>query len=141
MGKLERDTSIPRFLSTLESLDYSPESSGSTVPFEADMSVGNVTTDEGYQTASAITAPEPSDLNVDVTATRPGEEHSQTVSDELPKITVQHESPSYTAPPEPGLEILGRGMREMVEVINRLRQVGVEDFVLPLPKIAGRDTR
>ncbi|KAI9862337.1 MAG: hypothetical protein M1813_004813 [Trichoglossum hirsutum] len=136
MGKLERDTSIPRFLSTLESLDYSPESSGSTVPFEADMSVGNVTTDEGYQTASAITAAEPSDLNVDVTATRPGEEHLQTVSDELPKITVQHESPSYTAPPEPGLEILGRGMREMVEVINRLRQVGVEDFVLPLPKIA-----
>ena len=34
-----------------------------------------------------------------------------------------------------GLEALGRGVKELVQAIQDLRQLGVEDFVIPLPKI------
>ena len=34
-----------------------------------------------------------------------------------------------------GLEILGRGVKELVQAIQNLRHLGVEDLVLPLPKI------
>ncbi|KAI9805952.1 MAG: hypothetical protein M1825_000566 [Sarcosagium campestre] len=41
--------------------------------------------------------------------------------------------------PEPerpeGLNILGQGVKKLVKIIHNLRQVGVEDLVLPLPKI------
>lgn len=37
---------------------------------------------------------------------------------------------------EDRLEVLGGGMRHMVDLINRLRASGVEDLGLPLPKIA-----
>ncbi|KAH0559399.1 hypothetical protein GP486_004084 [Trichoglossum hirsutum] len=136
MGNLCHDPSPPALPSTV---DYSTESSGSTVPFDAYTSTGNATADEGYQTASAITMHAPSDLDVNAAATRPIEGHSdhlKATSDEISDILARKESSPHTTPSEPGLEILGRGMREMVEVINRLRQVGVEDFVLPLPKIA-----
>ena len=142
MSKFDHSPPAARFLSAQEFLDYYPDSSGSTVPFEADMSTGNATMDEGYQTASATTMPAPSESRVSAAVTRLGEEdgnHLRVVSDGPPKMSIQDEISSRTASPEPGLEILGRGMREMVEVINRLRQVGVEDFVLPLPKIAGKD--
>lgn len=35
-----------------------------------------------------------------------------------------------------GLEILGGGMRRMVDLVNRLRASGIEDLGLPLPRIA-----
>jgi hypothetical protein len=34
-----------------------------------------------------------------------------------------------------GIEIVGRGIKELVDAINGLEQLGVEDFDLPLPKI------
>ena len=34
-----------------------------------------------------------------------------------------------------GLEVLGRGVKELVQAIQHLRHLGVEDLVLPLPKI------
>lgn len=34
-----------------------------------------------------------------------------------------------------GLEVLGRGVKELVQAIQNLRHLGVEDLVLPLPKI------
>lgn len=34
-----------------------------------------------------------------------------------------------------GLEILGRGVKELVQAIQQLRHIGIEDLVLPLPKI------
>ncbi|KAL9040412.1 MAG: hypothetical protein Q9214_004496, partial [Letrouitia sp. 1 TL-2023] len=34
-----------------------------------------------------------------------------------------------------GLEILGRGVKVLVEAVRNLRRLGVEDLVLPLPKI------
>jgi hypothetical protein len=37
---------------------------------------------------------------------------------------------------EDGLNALGGGMREMVDLVNRLRASGVEDLGLPLPRIA-----
>lgn len=37
---------------------------------------------------------------------------------------------------EGGLEILGGGMRRMVDLVNRLRASGIEDLGLPLPRIA-----
>lgn len=37
---------------------------------------------------------------------------------------------------EDRLEVLGGGMRHMVDLINRLRASGIEDLGLPLPKIA-----
>lgn len=37
---------------------------------------------------------------------------------------------------ESGLDALGGGMREMVDLVNRLRASGIEDLGLPLPRIA-----
>lgn len=34
-----------------------------------------------------------------------------------------------------GLEVLGRGVKKLVQAIQDLRHLGVEDLVLPLPKI------
>ena len=36
---------------------------------------------------------------------------------------------------EHGLEVLGRGVKELVQKVQSLRHLGVEDLVLPLPKI------
>ena len=36
---------------------------------------------------------------------------------------------------ESGLQVLGRGLKELVHVVQDLRHLGVEDLVLPLPKI------
>ena len=35
-----------------------------------------------------------------------------------------------------GLEILGRRAKELIQSIQKLRQLGIEDLGLPLPKIA-----
>ena len=35
-----------------------------------------------------------------------------------------------------GLEILGREVKELLQAIQKLRHIGIEDFVIPLPKIA-----
>ncbi|KAI9766623.1 MAG: hypothetical protein M1840_006434 [Geoglossum simile] len=100
---------------------------------------GNATVDEGYQTASVATMSKLQNPEAGASiATSIGHSdvHLLVTSGGPSMAPAQEESSSHTASPEPGLEILGRGMRDMVEVINRLRQVGVEDFVLPLPKIA-----
>lgn len=34
-----------------------------------------------------------------------------------------------------GLEVLGRGVKELVQAVQSLRHLGVEDLVIPLPKI------
>ena len=34
-----------------------------------------------------------------------------------------------------GLEVLGRGVKKLVQAVQNLRHLGVEDLVLPLPKI------
>ncbi|KAI9779416.1 MAG: hypothetical protein M1839_007381 [Geoglossum umbratile] len=129
----EEHSPPPLFLSSQEP-GYYPESSGSTVPFETDVMLVESTIVD--KTGSAATMP---DSNAHASVATSAEESAgrlSTASSEPPKTLAQGERSSRTASPEPGLEILSRGMRDMVEVINRLRQVGVEDFVLPLPKIA-----
>ena len=44
---------------------------------------------------------------------------------------------SDTVSPEPGrgLQVLGRGVKQLVQTVQTLRQLGVEDLVVPLPKI------
>jgi hypothetical protein len=37
---------------------------------------------------------------------------------------------------EEGLDVLNGGMRDMVDLVNRLRASGIEDLGLPLPRIA-----
>lgn len=43
--------------------------------------------------------------------------------------------PAVSSGASQGLEVLGRGVKELVQAIQDLRQLGVEDFVIPLPKI------
>ena len=43
--------------------------------------------------------------------------------------------PAVSSVASQGLEALGRGVKELVQAIQDLRQLGVEDFVIPLPKI------
>lgn len=44
-------------------------------------------------------------------------------------------SGTVSASSQHALEILGQGMKEMVQTVQKLRHLGVEDLVLPLPKI------
>ena len=44
-------------------------------------------------------------------------------------------SDTVNASSQQALEILGQGMKEMVDTVQKLRHLGVEDLVLPLPKI------
>ena len=37
--------------------------------------------------------------------------------------------------PHQGVEVLGRGVKVLVEAVQNLRRLGVEDLILPLPKI------
>ena len=43
--------------------------------------------------------------------------------------------PAVASGTSQGLEALGRGVKELFQAIQDLRQLGVEDFVIPLPKI------
>jgi hypothetical protein len=89
-----------------------------------------------------MSGPSESDVSIDANTVRRDEgqgNHLQPTSDEPSDTSVRNEFPSHIDPFESGLGILDRGMREMVKVINRLHQVGAEDFVLPLPKITGWD--
>lgn len=50
--------------------------------------------------------------------------------------TARHSSEETVAPEAcGGLEILGRGVKELVQAVQNLRHIGIEDLVLPLPKI------
>lgn len=40
-----------------------------------------------------------------------------------------------SADPDTGLQIMGRGVKELVQSVQRLRHLGIEDLGLPLPKI------
>lgn len=42
---------------------------------------------------------------------------------------------TVSAASDQGLEILGRGVKELVQAVQKLRHLGIEDLVLPLPKI------
>ena len=44
-------------------------------------------------------------------------------------------SDTVSASSKQALDILGQGMKEMVQTVQKLRHLGVEDLVLPLPKI------
>ncbi|KAI9876220.1 MAG: hypothetical protein M1830_007009, partial [Pleopsidium flavum] len=83
------------------------------------------TVDEGYQTSQSkgCIAGAPG-------TTRPSR-HSTHIPAPRPSSPSDAESPESNE----GLEILGRGVKELVQAIQALRQLGVEDLVLPLPKI------
>ena len=51
--------------------------------------------------------------------------------------TTGRPSSADTVEPDPsgGLEVLGRGVKELVQAVSNLRHIGIEDLVLPLPKI------
>lgn len=51
--------------------------------------------------------------------------------------SASHRSSSETAlaSSDKGLEILGRGVKELVQAVKKLRHLGIEDLLLPLPKI------
>ena len=56
------------------------------------------------------------------------------LSDDDPHNGVTY--PDVSSPgTEGGLQVLGRGVKELVQKVQALRQLGVEDLVLPLPKI------
>lgn len=42
---------------------------------------------------------------------------------------------TISATTDKGLEILGRGVKELVQAVQKLRHLGIEDLDLPLPKI------
>lgn len=48
-------------------------------------------------------------------------------------LAISRPTPS---PADDGLSVLGGGMRELVDLVNRLRASGIEDLGLPLPRIA-----
>ena len=53
----------------------------------------------------------------------------------LPAINGTRSSKGSSPGTEQGLEVLGRGVKELVQKVQSLRHLGVEDLVLPLPKI------
>lgn len=52
-----------------------------------------------------------------------------------PIVVDQSSSRTASESPGSGVEILGRGIKELVQAVQNLRHLGVEDLVLPLPKI------
>lgn len=53
----------------------------------------------------------------------------------MPIVTDRSVSHTSLEGSDGGLEILGRGVKELVQAVQNLRHLGVEDLVLPLPKI------
>lgn len=50
--------------------------------------------------------------------------------------TTNQMNEAYSSATGTGLEILGRRAKELIQSIQKLRQLGIEDLGLPLPKIA-----
>jgi len=49
---------------------------------------------------------------------------------------MEHKSPNAAfIDPKGGIQVLGRGVKELVQAVQALRHLGIEDTVLPLPKI------
>lgn len=61
--------------------------------------------------------------------------HGKRVRNNAPVATRRHSSELASTTSEKGLEILGRGVKELVQAVQRLRHLGIEALVLPLPKI------
>ncbi|MCJ1463834.1 hypothetical protein MMC07_002443 [Pseudocyphellaria aurata] len=59
----------------------------------------------------------------------------QTGSSRRPISIRQHSSENPSAGSESGLEIMGRGVKELVQAVQKLRNLGIEALGLPLPKI------
>ena len=53
----------------------------------------------------------------------------------VPAASRPKSSEANSVASEKGLEILGRGVKELVQAVQKLRHLGIEDLVLPLPKI------
>lgn len=98
--------------------------------------------DEGYQTSHIGKEPIPrssgklgpnlsSSISPHGTGTVPPTRRSTQPPTNRPHPPSGADSPSSSD----GLEILGRGVKRLVQGIQELRQLGVEDLVLPLPKI------
>lgn len=65
------------------------------------------------------------------------EVHTQRSSMEMILNPTHHEpNKMYSPATGVGLEILGRRAKELIQSIQKLRQLGIEDLGLPLPKIA-----
>lgn len=65
------------------------------------------------------------------------EVHTQRSSMEMILNPTHHEpNKMYPSATGVGLEILGRRAKELIQSIQKLRQLGIEDLGLPLPKIA-----
>lgn len=47
----------------------------------------------------------------------------------------QHSSENISTVSDNGLEIMGQGVKELVQAVQKLRHLGIEDLGLPLPKI------
>lgn len=63
--------------------------------------------------------------------------HAQRSSIEMIMNPTHHETNEMYSPATgTGLEILGRRAKELIQSIQKLRQLGIEDLGLPLPKIA-----
>jgi predicted GTPase len=87
-------------------------------------------------------------MDIDHGATNSAVSPTNTLNGDVPpvleQVIVQPPKPTPTPGPQPkpktqadeGLSALGGGMREMVDLVNRLRAAGIEDLGLPLPRIA-----
>lgn len=65
------------------------------------------------------------------------EVHQQRSSMDMMFDPTYHETNEvYSSATGTGLEILGRRAKELIQSIQKLRQLGIEDLGLPLPKIA-----
>jgi hypothetical protein len=59
----------------------------------------------------------------------------QKIQNAVPVATCRNSSETVSTASDQGLEILGRGVKELVQAVQKLRHLGIEDLVLPLPKI------
>lgn len=94
-----------------------PISSGDTVAIESDATMTDGQVDEGHQTKRKHRKAD----RVMVT------NNQETRNGSLPS--------GVTEATGAGLRVLGRGVRKLVQAIQELRHLGVEDLLLPLPKI------
>lgn len=69
--------------------------------------------------------------------TTPNKVHDQRTSMEMMFDPTNNETnEAFSSATGTGLEILGRKAKELIQSIQKLRQLGIEDLGLPLPKIA-----
>ncbi|KAI9773011.1 MAG: hypothetical protein M1835_006215 [Candelina submexicana] len=93
------------------------------------------TADEGYHTSVAGKDPTPTPRSSStIRSSLPTSQVSAGIRS-TPKNKAQSRSESRSTDTGGGLDVLGRGVKRLVQGMNFLRQLGVENLVDPLPKI------